>query len=188
VAGHEVAYDPDRRLWYCDIELDPGEAYYPFIRLALVRYQPNSVANAHLSRIILADFMQLAPDRTASVVSDSKQPSLLHIAVAGPAPVRSTNVVTADLEQQAGGVTDGTLGWTPVQHAGVQLTPTYQGNQGFWTGALALPEIPSPKPPLRLVLREYELFPGSFASAVTAAGIPARRLVYAEVVDVLLPD
>lgn len=188
VAGHEVAYDPDRRLWYCDIELDPGEAYYPFIRLALVRYQPNSVAHAHLSRIILADFMQLAPDRTASVVIDGKQPGLLHIAVAGPAPVRSTNVVTADVEQQAGGVTGDSLGWTPVQNAGVELTPTYQGNQGFWTGALTLPPIPNPKPPLRMVLREYELFPGSFAGVLSAVGIPARRLVYADVVDVLLPD
>ena len=44
VSGHQVAYDADRQLWYCDITLDPGEAYYPFVRLALARYQPNFVA------------------------------------------------------------------------------------------------------------------------------------------------
>jgi len=70
VAGHQVAYDADRRLWYCDITLDPGEAYYPFVRLALARCQPNSVGDAELSRVVLADFMQLAPDRTASIVID----------------------------------------------------------------------------------------------------------------------
>ena len=39
---------------------------------------------------------------------------------------------------------------------------------------------------LRLVVREYELFPGS-GEAVSIAPLPATRLVYAEVLDVLLP-
>ena len=65
VAGHEVYFDTDRMLWYSDIEIDNGDSYYPFVRLALARYQPHSLAGAHLSRIVVADFMQLAPDRTA---------------------------------------------------------------------------------------------------------------------------
>jgi hypothetical protein len=34
--GHKVAYDDthNRRLWYCDIEMDVGESYFPFVRLA----------------------------------------------------------------------------------------------------------------------------------------------------------
>jgi hypothetical protein len=68
IAPHDVFYDADRRLWYCDIEIAAGAAYFPFVRLALARYQPVSVEGAHLSNIVLADFMSLAPDRWLNVV------------------------------------------------------------------------------------------------------------------------
>jgi hypothetical protein len=48
-ASHDVAWNDERQLWYCDIELDPGACYYPFIELALTRYQPVSIAGAYLS-------------------------------------------------------------------------------------------------------------------------------------------
>ena len=67
VAAHEVSWSPERKLWYCDIEIDAGNAYFPFVRLALARYQPHSVDGAHLSRVIMTDFIQLAPDRTAEL-------------------------------------------------------------------------------------------------------------------------
>jgi hypothetical protein len=63
VAPHDVVYDSDRQLWYCDIDVNFGAAYFPFIRLALARYQPVSVVGAALSNVVLADFMALAPDR-----------------------------------------------------------------------------------------------------------------------------
>ena len=63
VAPHDVYFDPERRLWYCDVEVSPKSSYFPFLRLALARYQPVSVFGAHLSPVVLADFMQLAPDR-----------------------------------------------------------------------------------------------------------------------------
>jgi hypothetical protein len=65
VAAHDVAYDASRKLWYCDIEIDAGDSYFPFVRLALARYQPQSVTGAHLSRVVMTDFIQIAPDRTA---------------------------------------------------------------------------------------------------------------------------
>jgi hypothetical protein len=67
VAPHDVFYDAERRLWYCDIEITWGRAYFPFVRLALARYQPVSVTGAHLSNIVLADFMALTPDRWLNV-------------------------------------------------------------------------------------------------------------------------
>ena len=67
VAGHGVEYDKSRKLWYCDIEIDAGESYWPFVRLALARYQPKSYWGVELSRVVLADFVQLAPDRTVTV-------------------------------------------------------------------------------------------------------------------------
>lgn len=67
IAAHDVHYDEERRLWYCDIEIDQGASYFPFIRLALARYQPTSVTGAHLSNVVLADFMPLAADRWLNV-------------------------------------------------------------------------------------------------------------------------
>ncbi len=66
VIGHRVNWDAERSLWYCDIELDPGRSYMPFVRLALVRYQPNALASAKISKVVLADFSQVLPRRRAS--------------------------------------------------------------------------------------------------------------------------
>ncbi len=67
VAPHDVTYDPERRLWFCDMEVNTGAAYWPFVRLALGRYQPCSTEGAHLSEVVLADVMQLAADRSLVV-------------------------------------------------------------------------------------------------------------------------
>lgn len=82
VAPHDVFYDEERQLWYCDIEVDWGAAYYPFIRLALARYQPVSLAGAHLSNIVLADFMPLVPHRWLNVLQ-TKEPRTRHVSVFG---------------------------------------------------------------------------------------------------------
>jgi hypothetical protein len=82
VAPHDVFYDADRQLWYCDIEIEPGAAYFPFIRLALARYQPTSEAGAHLSNIVLADIMALTMDRWLSV-TPTQDARKRHIAVFG---------------------------------------------------------------------------------------------------------
>ncbi|WP_119419141.1 hypothetical protein [Desertibaculum subflavum] len=65
VVGHRVHWDAGRKLWYCDIELDPGTTYMPFVRLALVRYQPNALPNAKVSKVVLAEFAQVLPRRRA---------------------------------------------------------------------------------------------------------------------------
>jgi len=65
VIGHRVRWDETRRLWYCDIELDPGRSYMPFVRLALVRYQPNALPKAKISKVVLAEFAQVLPRRRA---------------------------------------------------------------------------------------------------------------------------
>lgn len=64
---HPVGYDPTRKLWYCDIVVRPGEAYFPFIRLALARYQPHSITGCELSSVAMASFQQLSADRVAIV-------------------------------------------------------------------------------------------------------------------------
>ena len=87
VAGHEVHYDSDRKLYYCDLTVDCQEATYaPFIRLALARYQPHALVGAKLSRVVLADFAQLTPERALMVTSDPYAPGVVRLAVSGPSP------------------------------------------------------------------------------------------------------
>ena len=87
VVGHRVQYDAGRGLWYCDIELSLGRSYFPFVRLALVRYQPHALPDAKISRVVLADFAQVAPRRT---VSAERAGGKLQITVRGPAPERGS--------------------------------------------------------------------------------------------------
>lgn len=83
VIGHRVQWDAERGLWYADIELDPGATYMPFVRLAIVRYQPNAIGGAKVSNVVLAEFAQLLPRRRATV---RKSGSAIAVALHGPIP------------------------------------------------------------------------------------------------------
>ena len=65
--GIQPQYNADRKLHYFDLELDPGTAYFPFVRLVLARFQPHSLDGAHLSSVVRTEFAQLVADRTASI-------------------------------------------------------------------------------------------------------------------------
>lgn len=82
IAPHDVMYDPERQLWYADIDVNAGPSYYPMIRLALAKYQPVSVPGAHLSSVVLADVMSLTPDRWLSV-SPGASPAARNVSVFG---------------------------------------------------------------------------------------------------------
>jgi hypothetical protein len=87
VAGHDVEFDAARRLWFSDLVVQAGGSYYPFIRLALARFQPSSIEDAHLSRVVLTDFVQLVPDRTLDLrwVSANR----VRVKIYGPAPTET---------------------------------------------------------------------------------------------------
>ncbi|MEP6569923.1 MAG: hypothetical protein ABJC10_09130 [Acidobacteriota bacterium] len=190
VAGHDVEYDPDRKLWFCDIEIDAGDTYYPFVRMALARFQPNSLPNAHLSRVVMADFAQLTPDRSAAVTFDLD--NHLSVAISGfcfrsssaeleipnfgtfAAEKLHGNHITISLESQLVG-TD--LGWVPVPKSDVELYPQ-DGPNGItnWKGRIELPaDHGSYK--LRLVIREFEVFIGGPEAHIET------RIVYADVLE-----
>jgi hypothetical protein len=89
VVGHRVRWDVGRHLWYGDLELDPGASYMPFVRLALVRYQPNALADAKISKIALADFSQVLPRRRAVFARNAAQVTFrLHGAVPQHGPMQ----------------------------------------------------------------------------------------------------
>ena len=90
--GMFTGYDSERELWYCDIEMDYGSTYFPFVRLALARYQPKSIkwkeGDVKLSRVVLADYAQLTPDRAASITFQSE--TELQVTVSGLTAKRSS--------------------------------------------------------------------------------------------------
>jgi hypothetical protein len=160
VAGHQVAYDPDRDLFYCDVEVESGGAYAPFVRLALARYQPSSVPNAHLSRVVLADFVQLAPDRAATVVFDAQDATVMTVTLSGPSHLRTEatkgetfpGVAAVIVEQRQTGA-DGLLEWAPVSSQA--MTGVVVNGQAQWATDV---KLPGPRTPgtWRLVIEQYE--------------------------------
>jgi hypothetical protein len=63
VLGYPVSFDAERDLWFADIDVTLPEDAWPFLRLGLVRYQPVSVKDCHLSPAVATEFVQLLPKR-----------------------------------------------------------------------------------------------------------------------------
>ncbi len=172
--GHKVGFDTARKLWYCDIQIDT-RSYFPFVRLALARFQPDSVADSHLSQIVVTDFAQLAPDRTAS--TSPAGPNRVNITVTGqsysragasntPARVR----VSLELFDAAIG---GELGWEPTNTA-VNLTPQPPvGGDNVWRGVVQL----RPNRKQRLVIEEFE------RHRTGATPVFGERIVYTDTIE-----
>ena len=97
VAGFAPQFDETRGLWFADLVINTyRETYAPFVRLALVRYpKPHALPQAKISRVALADFAQLTPDRVATVTSDPFHPHKIRVVVSGVAPTGPKPAVRA---------------------------------------------------------------------------------------------
>jgi hypothetical protein len=134
VVGYPVHYDEQRRLWYADIQFDAGSSYCPFIRLALARYQPNSIEHAEISPIVMADFAQVLPDRTANIHISADMKTLTvevlgiepaetfvsKIEGAAPPPLNGRNYIVVAAERRDPNNTDPDLGWLPATNTKVE--------------------------------------------------------------------
>jgi hypothetical protein len=97
VVGHRVHWDGARRLWYCDLELDAGRSYMPFARLALVRYQPQALDAAKISKVVLTDFAQVLPRRRAVF---SRRGAQVTVSLRGHVPAHGPMKFPLDSEYQ----------------------------------------------------------------------------------------
>lgn len=181
VLGYRPQYNEVRKLWYVDVAIDPATAFWPFLRLAVARYQPDSVPGAHLSPPVRADFVQLPPERIASVSRTDDRS--VRVVLSGPIglrqPVRGRVPSTADLAaavarntlvvaslQQVDPEIGGDLGWRTV--AAAELVVRGRGASSAevaWVGELSSPEQISLDRPggssiWRVRLEEWERFPG----------------------------
>lgn len=193
VAPHEVAYDTTRQLWYADLQIDPGAPYFPFIRLALARYQAHALPGCELSPVVLADFIQLAPGRTASVTWSLLDPQALSFSVTGPSYTNAvagssgsgTSTVYASVQEYNPDFT-GDLAWVDVPSLPPSaLTAAAAGGNAFtWTGALRLPANRLLNR-YRLVLREVEQYTadaGDIRPPGSVTGAPGQWTVYVDTI------
>ena len=199
VAGHSVAYDSERKLWYCDITIDAGPSYYPFVRLALARYQPCSVTKTELSRVFTADCVQTTPERLVWVGPNPNNPFSVRVSLSGVAPRLCYNVVCPNrVIVRAEICMPGTeppvwaplaQTWVPLGEMQVSKTVT------VWNGEICLPQVRDAQR-YRLVVEEYEFLnadPGRGLDTTAASALRMTahvsktavwpRLVYSDTIE-----
>jgi hypothetical protein len=191
VAPHEVEFDESRGLWYCDIKINMPDEYFPFVRLALARYQHNSLEHCHLSRIVRAEFIQLTPDRTVSITpagTTGQQFTVTHTGVTydapgrpGVAPFRSAqagpNLIRVTVEQKRPDGS-GNLGWTPIPGDPYELK--YLGKSGAATIHRDIVTIPGDRSGFRLIVQEFEMHLGG---EDIQKPVKEGRLIFADAIE-----
>jgi hypothetical protein len=166
IAGFPVVFDEERGLWFSDITVDLSGTYMPFIRLALVRYQPNSVAGQHISAVVMSDFAQLAPDRSAILTFDPYDDDTFNLVVSGftyksSADIEGTVVPDGSqfairVERRDPDLTDD-LAWQPTDVATITTEQASSVEKILWKGRVRLP-AKRDKGEYRIVIEEYEAF------------------------------
>lgn len=185
VAAFDVQYNEERSLWYADLFVDPqmSTSYYPFVRLALARYQPYSVQGVELSPVVLADFIQLAPDRHLTIQFHDDQLFSFNLMGYGPGE-RTSNYVTVTVQTHDPGI-PGELGWVDVNKSGsVFGTPTNTPNYWNFVGRITLP-APRGSQPMRILFQEFETYTVD-REFYSKWDLPpkASRVVYADALEI----
>jgi hypothetical protein len=98
-----IQYSEARQLWYCDIPIDIQSANSPFVRLALARWQSQSLndgtTDCRASQIVMAEFMQVSADRWVSL--QKTDGSHFSVTISGAFPANSTqNPFTVTLQKR----------------------------------------------------------------------------------------
>lgn len=199
VLGYRPEFSAERGLWFVDIAFDPGTAFWPFVKLAVARYQPNSLPELYLGPVTLCDYAQLAPERTATLGRTDE--THVRIVVTGPVGhpreepvffgaltppdflgrVARSRRMRARLERFDPSVgTD--LGWTTVGQWDLPILGA-AGPVFSWAGELPLPQALPPRTPgvdaeWRVAVEEWELLPADYEAG--GAGGWQPRIIYAD--------
>ena len=189
--AYDVQYDPDSDRWFADITVKQGNAYFPFLKLALARYQPYSLEGLELSPTVVADAVQLTPDRTAGV---TWTPTNFTVTLNGKSYIEADSGygprVTMSVEYRAG---DG-LAWVPKTIYGQTELPmstyspamkVYGDTRTYWkVGPIDTKLIEPITGEHRIVIREYERH--LTGSPVVGEGLGSRP-VYVDVLPLNPP-
>lgn len=177
--------------WYADIAMSSiaASSYCPFVRLAVARYQPESLqgdfGDLRLSEVVQTEIVQLLPDRQLTVMQSAGTISvqLNGLAPAGP----RANRIDLLIEQAADGTSeltalgtapDNVPSWRPLLDRTVQLT---------LGGSAVEIVLPQSNGAARLRIREVELIGADDAIYPVQAGTPEElleRVVYTDTIAI----
>jgi hypothetical protein len=188
IACFTPVWDAGRQAWYVDLRFETGEAYFPFVRLGLARYQSTSVPGYELSPMVSTAFVQTLPDRSLTCTHGDDN---IEVSLTGPAPTAAMDVagtvrpggneVVAVVEAQPESYPDPLLGWSPVSGETALIVQPGAGTTATYAGTVQVPQAPGQR--RRLLVREFERHPADDRSQTPALALVAtRRLVHADVV------
>lgn len=194
VAGFEPRFDEERGLWYADLTVNTfSKTYMPFIRLALVRYQPHALVDAKISRVVLADFAQLTPDRSAMVTSDPHHPRTLRVVISGVAPrgphpnddpANPATRILVKVQERDTTIQSDVI-WNDVPSDIATITATFddhlsgQPDLVMWAGEIVFKNMPEVGK-YRLLIEEYEYITAEYKETEGRTISIPGRLIYAE--------
>jgi hypothetical protein len=178
------------------VVLRPGDRrrrrVQPFVRLALARWQPNSLPGVELSGVVLAEFAQLAPDRGMTVVRDANDRGTLDLSVTGRTYDEGPGPVPADEVSALRGSVRRRRRRAPARRDRPPRRLDRRERRSRrhdlpdaaafedavrWSGRV---HVDPARGPYRVVVREFE----SFAVDAGGGSGRARRLVFAETIEV----
>jgi hypothetical protein len=164
VVGFPVDFDEAGRC-FCDLRLDPGQSYYPFVRLALVRVQPKSVEGLEVSPVVITDFVQLTPDRGVTIAPVT--PDVFDVTITGHTHDSPSDPVSAGeqrgsriritVQRRIAGTLDD-AGWLPAED--VMPIDGMRDGPNQWTARVSMPS-PRASGECRLLIEEVETYQGN---------------------------
>lgn len=160
---YDPQFDEETDRWFVDITMKPGNAYFPFVKLALARYQQYALENLNLSTTVTVDAVQLTPDRAATV-SWAFDGGTFNVTVNGKSYKKTAAgygpLMTLSIERRAA---DG-FAWVPISIWGQTevamstYTPPklmYGDTRTYWGHTVQAKGLDLTGE-VRLVIREYE--------------------------------
>ena len=164
IAGHEVTFDADRRLWTADVPVDATFGYRPFVRLSVCRFQPHALDGQHASGTVALDPLRLGAPRRVEVTQATGNQA--DVRLTGPDDV---NVVSVVLQEADPAIADPDLQWhdvstTVLSRSGTTAAAVHEG----------LVDIPQTGNDRRLVVEDAE--PVTVEADGALGGRDRRRL------------
>jgi hypothetical protein len=175
VLGYKPALDPKEGLWFADLTIDHGAAYYPFVQLSVARYQPNAIANCELSEPVIRT-VQIPAQRDGRITVRNPKELILELHGVGyrrtntgghdadepltDVPLLSWHLVRAVAEDSVPPDSSGGVRWERVvdRHGNpvekLRVRPIQKGAEVWWITTVELPE--------RYYLEDYGLLVEEF--------------------------
>jgi hypothetical protein len=119
VAGHQVVFDPQQKLWASDVLVNARFGYRPWVQLHMARFQPLAVDGAHLSDVVSIQPIRLGVQRTVTVTR--LKGGKVRVKVTGRDNGNQMKVILQSADRS---ISDPLLRWTDVSTTDLSRTGT----------------------------------------------------------------